>query len=278
MKFSLTILGSSSGVPTASRNTTAHVLNVHERFFLIDCGEGTQIQFRKFHIRFGRVHQIFISHLHSDHILGLFGYLATQTLIGRKKEIDVFGPPDLERFVKNHFALFPESLVLPVKFHALDPSGAFQIFEDKAVEVTSFPVKHRVPTWGFLFREKLKGRNYEFIKPRSYAFCTDTLFSPELAPFFEGCNLLYHEATYAQKDISRAAATFHSTAKQAADIALLAGAKKLVIGHFSARYKDISVLVNEARETFPDTLEAVDGLIIDIPLPAPDPVKSIPFE
>lgn len=265
MNFSLTILGSSSGVPTANRNTTAHVLNVHERFFLIDCGEGTQTQFRKFRIRFGRVHQIFISHLHSDHILGLFGYLATQTLIGRKKEIEIFGPPDLENFVRNHFSLFPESLLLKIVFHSLDPSGVFKIFEDKAVEVVSFPVKHRVPTWGFLFREKLRGSNCELSEPRTFAFCTDTLFDSSLATVFAGCDLLYHEATYAHKELNRAVSTFHSTARQAAELALLAGVKKLVIGHFSARYKDVSELLNEAREIFPDTIEAADGLTIDIP-------------
>jgi ribonuclease Z len=241
------------------------VLNVHERFFLIDCGEGTQIQFRKFRIRFGRVHQIFISHLHSDHILGLFGYLATQILLGRKKEIEIFGPPDLGKLVRNHFSLFPESLPLKIVFHPLDQSGIFKIFEDKAVEVTSFPVKHRIPTWGFLFREKLKGRKYELIEPRTFAFCTDTLFDPGLATVFAGCDLLYHEATYGHKELSRAVSTFHSTAKQAAEIALLADAKNLVIGHFSARYKDTTELLNEAREIFPETIEATDGLTIDIP-------------
>ncbi len=274
MKFSLTILGSSSAVPTASRNTTAHVLNVHERFFLIDCGEGTQIQFRKFRIRFGRVHQIFISHLHSDHILGLFGYLATQTLIGRKKEIEIFGPPDLERFVRNHFSLFPESLLLKVVFHPLNPSGVNKIFEDKAVEVSSFPVNHRVPTWGFLFREKISGRNNLLKEPRSFAFCTDTTFEPSLASVFPGCDLLYHEATYGNKELSRAVSTYHSTAKQAAVIALLAGAKKLVIGHFSARYKDTTELLNEAREIFPDTIEATDGLTIDIPFRLDSEINS----
>jgi ribonuclease Z len=265
MKFSLTILGSSSAVPTASRNTTAHVLNVHERFFLIDCGEGTQIQFRRFRIRFGRVHQIFISHLHSDHVLGLFGYLATQTLIGRKKELEIFGPPGLERYVRSHFEFFPETLVLPVKFHVLDGAMPGLIFEDKAVEVYSFPVKHRVPTWGFLFREKLKGRNYLSTRPRSYAYCTDTLFEPALADILNGVDLLYHEATYGHKEVARAVATWHSTAVQAAEMARMAGAQKLVIGHFSARYKDTSTLLEEARTVFSETIEATDGLTIEIP-------------
>lgn len=264
MKFSLTILGSSSAVPTASRNTTAHVLNVHERFFLIDCGEGTQIQFRRFHVRFGRVHQIFISHLHSDHILGLFGYLATQALIGRKKAIDIFGPTGLEKFVRNHFSLLPETSLPNIAFHPLDPSGVYMIFEDKAVEVYAFPVRHRVPTWGFLFREKLHGRNDLHQVPRTFAYCTDTLFDPSLAPVIAGCDLLYHEATYGHKELNRAVSTAHSTARQAAEMAVLAGAKKLVIGHFSARYKDVSVLLNEAREIFPETIEAIDGMTIDV--------------
>jgi ribonuclease Z len=211
------------------------------------------------------VHQIFISHLHSDHILGLFGYLSTQTLLGRKKEIDIFGPPDLEKFVRNHFSLFPESLVLPVSFHPLDPSGVLKIFEDKAVEVTSFPVKHRIPTWGFVFREKLNGRNQELIEPRSYAYCTDTLFDPSLVPVLAGCDLLYHEATYSHRELGRAVATFHSTSRQAAELARLAGVRKLVIGHFSARYKDTTPLLNESREVFQDTIEATDGLTIDVP-------------
>jgi ribonuclease Z len=264
MTFSLTILGSSSAVPTASRNTTAHVLNVHERFFLIDCGEGTQIQFRKFRIRFGRVHQIFISHLHSDHILGLFGYLSTQTLIGRKKAIEIFGPPELEAFIRNHFILFPEALLQSIVFHPLDPYGLQQIFSDKAVEVSSFPVKHRVPTWGFLFREKLKGRNQQVYRPRTYVFCTDTLADPSLVPVFKDCDLLYHEATYGHKELGRAKATWHSTARQAAEIASLAGVGKLIIGHFSARYKDTSELMQEAREIFPETIEAIDGLTIAV--------------
>ena len=266
MKFSLTILGSSSAVPTASRNTTAHVLNVHERFFLIDCGEGTQVQFRKYRIRFGRIHQIFISHLHSDHVLGLFGYLSTQTLIGRKKPVEIFGPPGLEAFVRNHFSLFPESLVLPLVFHELAPVGKVKIFEDKAVEVFSFPVNHRVPTWGFLFSEKLVGRNYLKAIPRTFAFCTDTLFNEGLAGFFRDCDLLYHEATYGHSELARAVSTWHSTARQAGQMAALAGAQKLVIGHFSARYKDTSGLLAEAREVFPETCEAIDGLTLDVPL------------
>jgi ribonuclease Z len=265
MMFSLTILGSSSGVPTASRNTTAHVLNVHERFFLIDCGEGTQAQFRKFRIRFGRVHQIFISHLHSDHFLGLYGYLATQALIGRKKVVEIFGPPDLERFIECHFSLYPDAEQLPLVFHPLEPSGTNLIFSDKSVDIFSFPVKHRIPAWGFLFREKLKGRSQEQILPRSYAYCGDTQFDPGLAEVVEGCDLLYHEATYGHKDLNRALTTGHSTARQAAELASMAGVKQLVIGHFSARYKDTSALLQEARDLFPETVEACDGLTIEVP-------------
>ena len=150
-------------------------------------------------------------------------------------------------------------------FHSLDQSGICKIFEDKAVEVFSFPVKHRVPTWGFLFREKFNGRNNLNREPRTYAFCTDTIFDPSLAAYFKGCDLLYHEATYGNKELSRAISTAHSTAKQAAEMAQLAGAKQLLIGHFSARYKDTTGLLDEAREIFANTIEAIDGLTIDIP-------------
>jgi ribonuclease Z len=199
----------------------------------------------------------------------LFGYLATQTLIGRKKELEIFGPPNLEEFVRNHFSLFPESLLLPVKFYTLDRSGLCKIFEDKAVEVFSFPVKHRVPTWGFLFREKFNGRNDLLRPPRTFAFCTDTVFDPSLSTVFAGCDLLYHEATYGHKELDRAVSTGHSTARQAAEMALLSGVRKLVIGHFSARYKDTTGLLKEAREIFENTVEATDGLTIDIPPEVP---------
>ena len=270
MKFSLTVLGSSSAVPTAARNTTAHVLNVHERFYLIDCGEGTQIQIRRNRIRLGKLHALFISHLHSDHILGLFGLLSTLSLLGRKVGIDLYGPPGLETILNAHFNLVPEKLLYPLVFHPLNQDGLMQIRSDKSVEVFSFPVPHRTATWGFLFRERLNGRIQESRLPRSYAFCTDTLFHPPLADHFKGCSLLYHEATYSAQHASRAESTGHSTAAQAAEMARLARAGQLLIGHFSARYKDISPLLNEAQAIYPQTIGAYDGLVIDIVAQLPD--------
>jgi ribonuclease Z len=264
MKFSLTILGSSSAVPTAARNTTAHVLNVHERFYLLDCGEGTQIQIRKNRIRFGRLHQIFISHLHSDHILGLFGLLATLSLLGRKVPLDIYCPPGLREILDSHFTLMPDKLLYPLVFHEHPDTGKSLIHSDKAVNVYSFPVKHRSPAWGFLFEEKINGSASLTHRPRTFAFCTDTLFYPPLAEFFRDVDLLYHESTYSAAHHSRAETTGHSTAEQAGRLAQLANAQALLIGHYSARYKETDQLLAEARNLFPNTVAAFDGLIVDV--------------
>lgn len=265
MKFSLTILGSSSAVPTASRNTTAHVLNAHERFYLIDCGEGTQSQIRKYRIRLGSIHQVFISHLHSDHMLGLFGLLSSLSLLGRKSELVIYGPPKLEGIITAHFKLMPDTLMYPLKFVALPDAGMSVIHEDKAVTVYSFPVKHRIPAWGFIFREKANHGKDAVAEGRTYVYCTDTLFNPDFSEWIRDCDLLYHEATYAQVHLNRAVATAHTTALQAGEIARSSNARQLLIGHFSARYKDISLLLNEAQSVFPNTLAAFDGMTVEIP-------------
>jgi ribonuclease Z len=270
MTFSLTILGSSSAVPTASRNTTAHVLNAHERFYLIDCGEGTQSQIRKYRIRLGSIHHVFISHLHSDHMLGVFGLLSTLSLLGRKSELVLYGPKKLETIVTSHFNLMPDTLVYPLKFVALSDTGLDMIHEDKALTVSSFPVRHRIPAWGFVFREKINQSENTGMQGRSYVYCTDTLFTPDISHWFRDCDLLYHEATYAGDHLSRALTTAHSTALQAGEMARLANAQQLLIGHFSARYKDISLLLNEARSVFPNTQAAVDGMTIEIPFRIPE--------
>jgi len=264
MKFSLTILGSSAAVPTASRNTTAHVLNAHERFYLIDCGEGTQLQIRRNRIPLGNIQQVFISHLHSDHLLGIYGYLSTLSLLGRKAALNLYGPADLENIISGHFSRVPDTLLFPLNFTALTETGLKLIHEDKAVEVWSFPVRHRTPTWGFFFREKTRTPEGHSAYGRSYAYCSDTLFDPGLSRFFMGCDLLYHEATYSEAHRKRAFSTTHSTAAQAGEMARLCKAGQLIIGHFSARYKDVSVLLEEARTVFPDSLAAEDGMIIDI--------------
>ena len=298
MLFRLTILGSSSALPTSERFPTAHLLNVNERFFLIDCGEGTQMQLRKYRTRLGKIHHIFISHLHGDHIFGIFGLLSSFSLLGREEPLHVFGPEGLEEMVLGHLKFFQNDLGFELYFHRIQCRRPALIHEDKNISVTSLPMVHRISTCGFLFREQARERNIlrekiseynipvkdivkikqgaDFIMPdgssipnsvltlpprapRSYAYCSDTRLNKELIPLLEGVDLLYHEATFAQEDASLAHETFHSTAQQAAELAAGAGVGKLLIGHFSSRYKDISMLEAEAREIFPGTSAVNDG-------------------
>ncbi|NOY37781.1 MAG: ribonuclease Z [Chlorobi bacterium] len=305
MSFALTILGSSSALPTSERFPTAQVLNVQERFFLIDCGEGTQIQLRKFKVRLGRLNHIFISHLHGDHVFGLFGLLSSLGLTGREHDLHIFGPADLEQVVLKHLKMFDIHLPYKVIFYPLDCRKSGIIYEDRKVEVYGFPLKHRIPTCGFLFREKERLRKfkpgifetfdipvayrkgiqngqdftmpdgnvianetltYAGPAPRSYAFCSDTLYNRGIVSRIRGVDMLYHEATFSDADETRAAETGHSTARQAAKLAREAGVGKLIIGHFSARYKDLGVLLKEAREEFAETYIAEDGETFSLPL------------
>ncbi len=298
MLFRVTILGSSSALPTSERFPTAHLLNVNERFFLIDCGEGTQMQLRKYRIRLGKIHHIFISHLHGDHIFGIFGLLSSFSLLGREEPLHVFGPEGLEEMVLDHLKFFQNDLGFELYFHRIQCRRPALIHEDKNITVLSLPMVHRIPTCGFLFREQPRERKFlkekiseynipvkdivkikqgaDFIMPdgssisnsvltlpprapRSYAFCSDTRPNKKNIPLLEGVDLLYHEATFAREDASLAHETFHSTTRQAAEMAAETRAGKLIIGHFSSRYKDISVLESEAREIFPDTTAVNDG-------------------
>jgi ribonuclease Z len=296
--FELTILGSSSAVPTSKRNLTAHVLNVHERFFLIDCGEGTQLQIRRNKIRFGKIDHIFISHMHGDHIFGLFGLLSTFNLLNREKDLHIYAHPNLEEILSQHLDYFEKSMSYKIIYHHLNPKVNKIIFEDERLIVETIPLKHRVPTCGFLFRETPHLRNLkkdvvknynipiskirgiqegkdlinddgEIIanskltlppyKTRSYAYCTDTMYSEKIVPIIKNVDLLFHEATLAKNMKKQARETSHSTSHDAASIAKMAGVKKLIIGHFSARYKDVNPLVDEARSIFPETYSAEDG-------------------
>ncbi len=298
MTFELTILGSSSAVPTSKRNLTAHVLNAHERFFLIDCGEGTQIQIRKNKIRFGKIDHIFISHLHGDHIFGLFGLISTFNLLNREKDLHIYAHPDLEKILYNHLEFFEQSMSYEIIYHHLTPKKSVLIYEDRNITVETIPLKHRVPTCGFKFSEKPHFRNLkknvvqdfkipisiiqsikegeDFItednevirnssltlspyKSRSYAYCTDTAYSEKIIPIIENVDLLFHEATFAKNMKKQAKQTSHSTSEDAANIANKANVKKLIVGHFSARYKDISSIIDEARVIFPETYAAEDG-------------------
>ena len=303
MSFRLTILGTSSALPTSERYPTAHVLNAHERLYLIDCGEGTQMQLRRYRIRLGKISHIFISHLHGDHMFGLYGLLSTFNLMGRKEPVWLYGPKDLERLINQHFTDFDIHLNFEVKFYGLSGSATETILETKKLIVSSFPLKHRVPAYGYLFREKEADRNilkdkislYNISikdiaaikkgadltlddgtiipndvltvpppKPKSYAFCSDTGYFKKLHTYFKDVDLLYHEATFDKSKTDLAHQTGHSTATEAAMVAREAGVKRLIIGHFSARYKDPSSLEAEAREIFPDTTAATDGTTYEI--------------
>lgn len=303
MSLRLTILGTSSALPTSERYPTAHVLNVHERLFLIDCGEGTQMQMRRYHIKFGKLNHIFISHLHGDHFFGLYPLLSTYSLMGRKTPLNIYAPAGFEDLIERHLNDFDINLAYELILHPLTGRTPKLILSDRVVDVYSFPLKHRIRTYGFLFREEKADRNIikekiaeyslsiaeigrlkkgkDIVRddgqvitcdevtrkppePASYAFCSDTGYFPKLAGFVSGVTLLYHEATFDNENDALALQTGHSTARRAATVARDAGAGKLLLGHFSARYKSISVLEDEARAVFPDTEAARDGMTYTI--------------
>ncbi len=303
MSFRLTILGTSSALPTSDRYPTAHVLNVHERLFLIDCGEGTQMQMRRYHIRFGKINHIFISHLHGDHFFGLYPLLSTYNLMGRKTPLHIYAPANAEEMIARHLNDFDINLAYELVVHPLSGRTVRLVLDDRRVEVSSFPLRHRVKSYGFLFREKKPDRNIirgsiaqhnltiaeigrlkrgedvtredgEIIRsdevtlsPRhqaTYAFCSDTGWFPQLASYVSGVDLLYHEATFGDENEALAKKTGHSTARYAATVARDAGAGRLILGHFSARYKSPSPLEEEARQVFPATEAAREGNTYDI--------------
>ena len=268
---------------------------------MIDCGEGTQIQLRKFRIRLARIHNIFISHLHGDHYFGLFGLINTFNLLGRKSDLHIYAPADLEEIL-DHRLFYFDKLNYNIVFHPHENNKDF-IYEDDKMTVKHFPLKHKIPCWGFLFSEKqirpnikkdmvmkfnipftkivrIKNggdlitetgkiiKNQDLIipapRPRSLAYCSDTIFDRSIIPVIRKVDLLYHEASFLDKDEWRALNTTHSTGKQAATIASEAEVGKLVIGHFSARYKNLDLLLEECQEEFANTKLAIEGLSFEI--------------
>lgn len=299
----LTILGSSSALPTSERYPSAHVLTAHERLFLIDCGEGTQMQLRRNRFRFGKINHIFISHLHGDHVFGLYGLLSSLSLMSRKSPLRLYAPAGYKNILFSHLADFDINLSFEIDFVPLSGKDPVQILDDKYITVTAFPLEHRVPAFGFLFREKPADRNIikeciekyripgvripaikkgeDFItsggdviknedltypppKPLSYAYCSDTKYFSRLAEYVKDVTLLYHEATFDKSLGQLAEITGHSTTIDAARTAAAANAGSLIIGHFSSRYKDIEFLVEEARSVFPSAFAAIDGKSYEI--------------
>lgn len=303
LPFSLTILGSSSATPTSERNPTSHLLSHGEKLFLIDCGEGTQVALRRKHIHFQRIKHVFISHLHGDHFYGLIGLISSMHLLGRTKTLHVYGPPQLMEIIDLQLHASLTTLVYQLQFHPTQAERQEVIFEDELMIVSSFPVLHRIPTTGFLFQEKTGGRRirkemidllkipFHLINPikagadfacpdgrmvknqeltfdplpaRSYAFCADTAYFEEIIPVVRSVDLLYHETTFMNNRIANATDKFHSTTGQAATIALKSGAKKLLIGHYSARYDELQPLLDEACAIFPNSWLAQDGCVFEI--------------
>lgn len=299
--FEVSILGCGSAMPTTMHNPSSQLVEVNNKLFMIDCGEGTQLQMRRFKTRMSKLHSIFISHLHGDHVFGLPGLISTLNLLGRNGELTIYAHKEIEYLLRPTLDYFNTNMEYEVKLVVLEKNKAMPIFENSSLRVSTFPLRHRIATNGFLFEEKELPRHIrrdmidfhqisvskireiklgaDFIAndgtivknellttpahpPRRYAYCSDTAFSPEIVPYIQGVDVLYHEATFAQSEMALAQKTFHSTARQAAEIAKSAQVKKLVIGHFSSRYLDLNILLDEAKSVFENTEIAFEGMKI----------------
>lgn len=304
MSIKLTILGCHSATPRANAFPTSQYLEINNRHFLIDCGEGTQRQMRKYKVGFTKINHIFISHLHGDHFYGLIGLLSTYGILSREKELHIFGPKGIKEVTLLQLKISQSHAKYPIIFHELSSKESELIFEDDKVTVKTIPLKHRVYTNGYLFTEKEKPKklhidninHYQEIdradynnikagrdvilstgevvpnseltlppkKPLSYAFCSDTCYKPDIIPIIKNADLLYHEATFLAEKIDLAKKTKHTTTKEAAHIAKSASVNELIIGHYSGRYKDISVFKKEAQEIFKNTKLAEPGKVFKI--------------
>lgn len=302
-EFSVTVLGSSAAIATADRNLTSHLVNHCNRFFLIDCGEGTQFRLRELKIKTNRIKHVFISHLHGDHFYGLIGLISTMHLMRRTDALTIHGPVQLENLIKMQLEASETSLYYPLNFEATNPEKEQIIYDDGKLQVISFPLKHRIPTTGFLLKEKEQPRHvnktaadrygvplayytklqqgldymtedgervlnsdvtHSSDAPRSYGYCSDTVYSEDIITSIRGCDLLYHESTF-RHDLQQAAMEkMHSTNVQAALIAQKAEVKRLLLGHFSARYDNLEPLLQEARSVFPQTYLVEEGVPIQI--------------
>ena len=301
--FSINILGCGSALPTTRHLPTSQVLDLRDKLYMIDCGEGTQLQMRRMRVKFSRLMHIFISHAHGDHCFGLPGLVSTLGMLGRNGDLFIHGPAELETYINSFLEFFCQGVTFNVVFNPIDTSKYSLVMEDRSVSVYSIPLKHRVNCCGYLFVEKPKEahiikdmidfynvpvREIQYIKqgadfitpdgevipnsrltkpaapPKKYAYCSDTAFLPEIVQWIKNVDLLYHEATFVEADAARAKETYHSTARQAAEIAKRAGVKKLIIGHYSARYESIDVLQKEAAEVFPSVQAVNEGMIFDL--------------
>ena len=296
--FDVTILGCSSALPAFGRYPSSQLIHIAGRYFLIDCGEGTQMQLRRYSLKFQRINHIFISHLHGDHYLGLPGLLSSMHLLGRTDPLDLYADEGLHQILEVNNKYSNSTLKYPINFHSLDFSKPALLFEDEKVKISSLILKHSIQCCGFVFEEKERPRKLikekiesleipiasldalklgeDYITPdgitianvelttdplpaRKYAYCSDTIYNKDLLPQLHNADLIYHEATFMEDMRARADQTMHSTARDAATIAKEAGAKRLLLGHFSARYKNLELLQEEARSVFPQTYLSQEG-------------------
>lgn len=301
--FKVRILGCGSALPTLRHFASSQIVEVRGKTFMVDCGEGTQIQIRKAKIHFDKVLSVFISHLHGDHCFGLIGMISTFGMLGRTAPLHVYAPKELEKMLNMQMDFFCKGLEYEVFFHSVDTAREDVVYEDQSVVIKSIPLDHRIACCGYMFSEKptlphIRRDMIDFYNipecyrnnikngadwvmpdgsvvpnsrlitpsapPRSYAYCSDTKYIPMLYKSLFGVDLLYHEATYANENEYRAELYYHSTACQAATVALKAQAKKLVLGHFSARYENENNLLEEARSIFPNTYLANEMEVFDV--------------
>jgi ribonuclease Z len=302
-KTTLSILGCGSALPTRRNFPSSQILELRDKQYMIDCGEGTQVRMQQLGVKTNRMGHIFISHLHGDHCFGLMGLISSLGMLNRTADLHIHAQSDLESLLSSQLHYFCAQLPYKIIFHVVNPNLHSLIFEDHSVKVYSIPLKHRVPCCGFLFEEKPLQRHIlremidfykipisnipriksgedfitsegeiipntlltkEAAKPKKYAYCSDTAYYEKIIPIIEGVDCLYHEATFMEDELNRAHQTFHSTAREAAEIASKANVGKLIIGHYSARYKDHDAILAEAKEVFENTYLGEDMTIFEI--------------
>lgn len=301
--FKIHILGCGSALPTLRHNPSSQVVEIREKQFMIDCGEGTQTQMRRSRVGFNKVMAIFISHIHGDHCFGLIGMLSSFGLLGRTMPLSIYGPKELGPILDTLLTTFCNDFDYEIKFHAVDTTRQEVVYEDRSLTVETIPLKHRLPCAGYLFREKptlphIRRDMIDFYRipisqinnikngaswtdeegnlipnsrltrpadpPRSYAYCSDTCYQPGLADRLKGVTCLYHESTYADEDEDKAQKYFHSTARQAAMVARDAGVGRLLLGHYSSKYNTEDVLLQQAKEVFAESSLTSEGMVVTL--------------
>lgn len=301
--FSVTILGTNAALPDKSSITSAQVVNIREHLYLVDCGEGTQMKLQQFRIKRNKIEAIFISHLHGDHVFGLPGLITSYAHFQRKKPLHIIGPKGIAELVNTNLRLSESHIEFDLNFHELDHSDAASVYEDAMVKVTAFPLKHRIPAYGYRFDEVYKVYNilpekikqwgltrdqilaakrgedvrsqdgtmipnsdlvYYKNKARSYVYCSDTAYDERIVGYISNADVLYHEATYLSDMKLQAQERMHSTVEEAAKIGILAGVGRLVIGHFSGRYTDKSAFLSEGKQWIDNIELGMEGVIVEI--------------